>query len=291
MEKLSTKKLSKFNFKHNSAKEIPLEIFGWDFFYFILNTMNNNYQKPTLKENLIYGKHSIVEAFAAQKTVEVIYTQKDLKSEALDEIRNLAKQHGVPLKAVPKEKLDYLTYKSNHQGVAAFLSAVKFSEKEEILQAILAKNEQPFFLILDGITDVRNFGAIARTALGCGVHAIIVGKRNSAQVNGDAVQASAGALNKIPICREDDLIQTVKWCKANAIKVLVSDLKATKTLKELSFNQPMAIVMGEEAAGVNQLIINRADETFKIPISNKIDSYNVSVATGMILYEVIRGKS
>ncbi len=257
---------------------------------FYLHAMFQRNKNPTLKENLIYGKHSIVEAFNGGQTVDVVYTQKELKSEVLDEIRELAKQHGVPLKAVPKEKLDYLTFKANHQGVAAFLSVVRYHDKEVILKNILSKNEVPFLLILDGITDVRNFGAIARTALGCGIHAIIVPKRNSAQINAEAMQASAGALNKIAVCREDDLVQTIKWCKGYEIKVLVSDLQATKKLSDLDFNQPIAVVMGEEAEGVNRLIINRADETFKIPISSQIDSYNVSVATGMVLYESVRNR-
>ncbi|MEY4877056.1 MAG: methyltransferase, TrmH family, group 3, partial [Bacteroidota bacterium] len=244
-------------------------------------------EKPVY-DNLLYGRHPIIEAFDAGRTLDVIYTQKDLKSEILDEIRLKAKEHNVPIKAVPKEKLDYLTYRANHQGVAAFISEIKYAEKEEILEQVLAKGKTPLFLILDSITDVRNFGAIARTALGTGVQAIIIPKRNSAQVNSDAMKTSAGALNKLPVCREDDLVQTIKWCKAQGMQVLVSDLKATKKVSELDYTKPTVIVVGEEAEGVNRLIINRADETFIIPILPAMDSYNVSVATGIILYEAMK---
>ena len=242
------------------------------------------------KENLIYGKHPIRSAFESGQTLDVIYTQKELKSEILDEIRDLAKKNGVPLKAVPKDKLDYLTFRANHQGVAAFIAIVNYYEKDELLKEVLEKNKVPFILILDSITDVRNFGAISRTALGTGVQFVITAKRNSAQINAEAMKTSAGALNNLPVCREDDLVQTVKWCKQNNIKVLVSDLQATKNLAEINFNEPVAIVVGEEAEGVNRLIINRADETFKIPITAQVDSYNVSVATGMILYEAMKGR-
>ncbi len=247
----------------------------------------NNERQDSSKNNLIYGRHPIVEAFASGKTIDVIYTQEKLKSEILDEIRVLAKEHGVPLKAVPKEKLDYLTYRANHQGVAAFIATINYYNKEDILTQVLERGETPLFLILDSLTDVRNFGAIARTALGCGVHALIIPKRNSAQINPEAMKTSAGALNTIPVCREDDLVQVVKWAKANALRVLSSDLQAEKYLSKISFKEPCAIVVGEEGLGVNRLILNRSDETFKIPINAKIDSYNVSVATGMILYEVI----
>jgi 23S rRNA (guanosine2251-2'-O)-methyltransferase len=253
-----------------------------------MNQFNKN-EKSTY-DNLIYGRHPIIEAFDAGRTLDVIYTQKDLKSEILEEIRIKAKQFNVPIKAVPKEKLDYLTYRANHQGVAAFISQIKYAEKEEILEQVLAKGKVPLFLILDSITDVRNFGAIARTALGTGVQAIIIPKRNSAQVNSDAMKTSAGALNKIAVCREDDLIQSVKWCKANGIQVLVSDLKANKNVGALDFTKPTAIVVGEEAEGVNKLIINRADETFIIPILPAMDSYNVSVAAGIILYEAMKSR-
>jgi 23S rRNA (guanosine2251-2'-O)-methyltransferase len=162
---------------------------------------------------------------------------------------------------------------------------ITYYDKDQILNAIYERGETPLFLILDNVTDVRNFGAIARTAYGTGVHAILIPAKGGAQINADAMKTSAGALNNMKICREVDLVQTIKWCKLNGIQVLVSDLKATSTIKDIDFKRPTAIVMGEEGVGVNQLIINRADHTFKIPILNKLDSYNVSVATGMVLYQ------
>jgi 23S rRNA (guanosine2251-2'-O)-methyltransferase len=241
------------------------------------------------QENLIYGKHPIIEAIEANKTIDVLFTQKDLKSEVLNEIRLLAKHRKIPIKAVPIEKLNKLTYNKNHQGVVAFLASVVYYDKDDILNKIYENGEVPLFLILDGVTDVRNMGAIARTAYGCGVHALIVPARGSAQMNPETMKASAGALNNLPICREIDLVQVLKWCKLNGLDVLVSDLKANKELPFIDMKErPLAIVIGEESTGVNQLLINRADATFKIPINKNLDSYNVSVATGMILYELIR---
>jgi 23S rRNA (guanosine2251-2'-O)-methyltransferase len=237
---------------------------------------------------LIYGRHPIFEAIQAGKEIEVLYIEKDLKGPGISEIRQAARELELPVKSVPREKLDYIARNKNHQGVVGLLAMIKYFDKEDILNQAQANGEQPLFLILDHITDVRNFGAIARTAYGTGVHAILVPQKGGALINSDALKTSAGALNHVKVCREIDLVQTIKWCKANGIHVLVSDLKASKNLSQIEFDRPMAIVLGEEGIGVNQLIINRADETFKIPINKGLDSYTVSVAAGMILYERMR---
>ncbi len=242
-----------------------------------------------MSEHLIYGKHPVLEAILKAKTIDTIFIEKDLKGEGINEIRAKAKELQLPVKSVPRDKLDYLTRKKNHQGVAAYLSMVTYYDKDQILNSLNDQGTVPLFLILDHITDVRNFGAIARTAYGTGVHAILIPAKGGAQINADAMKTSAGALNHMKICREVDLVQTVKWCKLNGIQVVVSDLKATTGLKEIDFKRPTAIVLGEEGVGVNQLLINRADVTFKIPILKQLDSYNVSVAAGMILYQKMLG--
>jgi 23S rRNA (guanosine2251-2'-O)-methyltransferase len=191
------------------------------------------------------------------------------------------------LQVVPKERLNRFT-KSNHQGVIGFISLITYQSLENVLPAIYENSETPLLLILDGVTDVRNFGAIARTAEIAGVHAIIVPKKGAALINSDAIKTSAGALTKIAVCRETSLFTVVEFLQNSGVQVFASDLQAEKMSYKLDFTVPTALIIGSEDLGVQEGLLKRADETFIIPQVGTTDSYNVSVATGMMLYEVIR---
>jgi 23S rRNA (guanosine2251-2'-O)-methyltransferase len=194
------------------------------------------------------------------------------------------------LQVVPKERLQALT-SSNHQGIIGIVSPIEYQELEDILPAVVAKGETPLFVLLDGVTDVRNIGGIARSAEIAGAHAVIVSKKNVAAINGDAMKASAGALNIIPICRVASLQSAVEYLQANGVQVMGAEMTAKPMVYELNLTQPTAIVMGAEGRGVNSSLGKQLDTLFRIPMVGKTESYNVSVATGMVLYETLRQRT
>ena len=218
--------------------------------------------------------------------------QQDLRGEAEIEIRQLAKANGIPLSIVPREKLSKMANGGNHhQGILGFLAMVEYQKLDEVLPFVFEKGEVPLLLLLDNITDVRNFGAIARSAEVMGVHAIVVPLQGAALLNADAMKTSAGALSRIAVCREKNLSQVLDYLAQSGVQVVASDLKADKKLYEMDFSMPTAIIMGTEDEGVNRALLRRADERFIIPQIGTTDSLNVSVATGVILYEVVRQRS
>jgi 23S rRNA (guanosine2251-2'-O)-methyltransferase len=178
--------------------------------------------------------------------------------------------------------------KGNHQGIVGFLSMIRYYTLENVLPMIYEKSEVPLVLLLDGITDVRNFGAIARSAEICGVHAIVIPQRGNAQINEEAIKTSAGALTRIPICREKSLISAMEYLELSGIQTYASDLKGEKKLFEIDWKQPAAIIMGSEGEGVSFPVLKKVNQNFIIPQVGTTDSFNVSVATGIILYEVVR---
>jgi 23S rRNA (guanosine2251-2'-O)-methyltransferase len=198
----------------------------------------------------------------------------------------LAQQNEIPVQFVPIEKLNQ--FGSAHQGIAAVVSPISFYKTEDILSQVYERGEDPLFIVCDGITDVRNFGAIARTAHAAGVHAIIIPQTETASINAEAVKASAGALLKIPVCREKNLVQAVKNLKLNGIHILVAEAVGSKFIFEADLKIPSAIILGSEGEGVSKEFLKLADELVKIPMMNDFNSYNVSVAAGMILYEVMK---
>src|SRR5687768_3988774 len=205
----------------------------------------------------------------------------------IGEIRQLAKQQNIPVNMVPVEKLNSFT-RANHQGVVAFASTISYYDLQQIISFVVEKGEIPLFLVLDGITDVRNIGAMARTAVCCGAQAIIIPDKGVAPLQEDALKSSAGALEKIFICRVNSLMKAVDELHLNGIKVFASSLDAEKNTFDCDFREPCAIVLGSEEKGIYPALMKICDEKFKIPIPGDFDSLNVAVATGMMLYEAMK---
>jgi 23S rRNA (guanosine2251-2'-O)-methyltransferase len=239
------------------------------------------------EEQIIYGRHPLVDAIRAGQSIEKILLQQGTRGEFEKELRQLTREHHIPVQVVPKDRLNQLV-RGNHQGVVAFLSPIRYYQLEDLIPTIYEQSEVPLMLLLDGITDVRNMGAIARSAEICGAHAIVVPRRNSAQINAEAIKTSAGALTKIPVCRESSLVAAVDMLRISGIRLLVSDLKAERPIYDLDMTVPLALVAGAEGRGVSRDLIRAADETFIIPQRGTTDSFNVSVAAGIMLYEVTR---
>lgn len=238
---------------------------------------------------MIYGTRAVMEAILAGRQVEKIFLQKGLHNELTRELLSIVRQRDIPLSYVPAEKLNRLTSK-NHQGVACLLSAVTYASLDDLIHFAYNQGREPFFIVLDRITDVRNFGAITRTAECAGVDALIITDKGSAPVSGDAMKTSAGALNHLPVCREKDLRKTIKFLQDNGVMVVACTEKASKNLYDVEFTRPVALVMGSEEDGISDDLLRIADELVKIPMKGKIGSLNVSVAAGIAMYEVVRQK-
>ena len=257
------------------------------------NVGGGRYGSPrTPKEDkleMIFGSRPILEAMMAGKTLEKIFLQRGAKNPTTDEIMAEAKRHDVPVASVPIEKLNKLTRK-NHQGAVAFISPITYSPLDEIVTSLFEKGKNPLLLILDRITDVRNFGSIARNAECMGVDAIIIPSRGGAQINADAMKTSAGALNLVPVCREPNLKDTLDYLKDYGVQVVACTEKTEHNLTDFAvdFTGPTAIIMGSEEDGISPEYIKRADVRLRIPLMGQIGSLNVSVATGIILYEAMR---
>lgn len=239
------------------------------------------------KKNIIAGRNPVTEALKAGQTIDKVLLFKNASGEAINEIRQLAKDNHVPVQYVPNEKLNSLT-NIQHQGVVAFKSAIRYQDLQQVIDWVNEKGESPLFLILDGVTDVRNIGAIARTALCCGAHAIIIPDKGVGALNEDAVKTSAGALEQINICRVNSLMKAVDELHLNGIKVFASEMTAKSKVYELDMKEPVAIVMGGEEKGVYPALMRICDAQFNIPMTGGFESLNVSVATGMILYEAMK---
>jgi 23S rRNA (guanosine2251-2'-O)-methyltransferase len=253
------------------------------------NFRNRNHQhKPSgSPKNLIIGRQPLVEALQAGRAIDKILLQKNASGEVVADIRNLSKQHNIPIQLVPIEKLNGMT-KANHQGVVAFAALVQYMDLQQVIDFVVSKGETPLFVMLDGITDVRNIGAIARSALCCGAQAIIVPDKGVGAMNEEAMKSSAGALEHINICRVNSLLKAVDTLHLNGIQVFTSEMRADKNVYELTFSNPCCVIMGDEGKGVQPYLAKAADEFFKIPMAAKFDSFNVSVATGIILYEAMK---
>jgi 23S rRNA (guanosine2251-2'-O)-methyltransferase len=236
---------------------------------------------------MIFGTRSVIEAIRAGKDLDKVMVQKGISNELFRELRLALAEKEIPFQFVPSEKMFRLGDK-NHQGVVAFLSEVVYQKAENLLQGIFEKGKNPLLLILDRVTDVRNFGAIARTAECAGVDAIIIPSRGSAQINGDAVKTSAGALHKIPVCREDNLKSTIQFLKDSGLKIVACTEKTDRMMYEEDLSGPMCIIMGSEENGVSPEYLKMCDGRAKIPMQGSIESLNVSVSTAVIIYEVIR---
>ena len=229
----------------------------------------------------------MIEAITSGRGIDKILFQRNVSGESIGEIRKLAKENNIPIQQVPPEKFFSLT-RANHQGVVAFAALIQYMNLQQVIDFILAEGSAPLFVMLDGITDVRNIGAIARSALCCGAQALIIPDKGVGALNEEAMKSSAGALEKIHVCRVNSLLKAVDTLHLNGIKVFTSEMNAAKKVFELDFSEPSCIVMGSEDNGVQPYISKAADEHFKIPMAVNFDSLNVSVAAGIILYEAMK---
>lgn len=237
---------------------------------------------------MIYGIHAVTEAIRAGKEIDKLFLQEGLKSDLSAELRRITKENDVLYVMVPGAKLDRIAAGKNHQGCVAFISSITYFQIEELLPTIFEAGRTPLLLILDRITDVRNFGAIARSAECAGVDAIIIPSRGAAQVGADAIKTSAGALHAIPICRESNLKDTIDFLKASGLRIASCTEKGSTPHHKTKLSGPLAIVMGSEEDGISSEYLKRSDVRVQIPMRGKISSLNVSVATGIILFEVLR---
>src|SRR5690554_2022572 len=251
-----------------------------------------DYSRPVKRETnqMIFGIRAVIEAIESGKEIESLFIQRGIAGSLIAELRELLRIHNVAYQQVPPEKLNRIT-KKNHQGVIGIISPITYQRIEDIVPMIYEKGEVPLILILDGITDVRNLGAIARTAECAGVHALVVPKKGSAEINPDAIKTSAGALYQIDVCREEDLTQAVRFLQESGIKVVVCTEKTSDTIYEQDYTGPLALIMGSEDEGVSNQLIRIADGLAKIPMMGEIGSLNVSVASGVVLFEAVRQRS
>lgn len=238
-------------------------------------------------KDMIFGIRAVIEAAEAGKDIDKVLVKRELSGELFKELQEVLEYYDIPMQRVPVERIDRITRK-NHQGVLAFVSAVTYQKIEQIIPFLYEQGKNPFILVLDGLTDVRNFGAIARTCEVAGVDAIVIPARGSVSVNADAVKTSAGALHSIPVCRENSLKEAVTFLKNSGVKVVAATEKAASIHTDASYTDPVAIVMGAEDVGVSNEIIRISDELVKIPQFGTIESLNVSVAAGVMIYEVVR---
>ena len=236
---------------------------------------------------MIFGTRAGIEAVQAGKEVDKILMRRDLQNDLARELFNIVKETHIPIQRVPQEKLDRLTRK-NHQGVIEFISAVTYQKLEDIVPFLYEQGQNPFILLLDGVTDVRNFGAIARTCECAGVDAIVIPERNSVSVNADAVKTSAGALLSLPVCKETSITEAIKFLKNCGYKVVAATEKAEKEYTQADYTVPTALVMGGEDMGIAMENLRICDEMVKIPIFGTIASLNVSAAAAVLMYEVVR---
>ncbi|MBU0765336.1 MAG: 23S rRNA (guanosine(2251)-2'-O)-methyltransferase RlmB [Bacteroidetes bacterium] len=240
--------------------------------------------------DIIFGIRAVNEAIRAGTEIDRIWIKKGLQGEAFSELFKEIRDHGISFRFVPVEKLDRVTRK-NHQGVIAEVSVITYYRIEDLLPGIFEQGKMPFILLLDGITDVRNFGAIARTAECASVDAIIIPVSEAAQVNADAIKTSAGALLSLPVCRSYDLVETAAFLRDSGIRIIAATEKASALYFNADMTGPVAIVVGAEDTGIRQSLLDLADESVSVPLSGKIGSLNVSVAAGILIFEAVRQRN
>lgn len=239
------------------------------------------------KEYQIFGIRAVIEAISAGKTIDKVFVQKGLKSPLFQELQTLLQKEQIGVSQVPVEKLNRLT-KKNHQGVVALLAPVEYHDFENLVMTTIESGKTPLFLILDHLSDVRNFGAIIRTAECTGVSGIIIPKKGSVSVTADTVKTSAGAVFNVPVCKVDNLRDAVYYLQGSSVKVLAATEKTDSLLYHVPMTQPLAIIMGAEDTGISPALLKLADAKAKLPMVGEIGSLNVSVACGVFLYEVMR---
>lgn len=239
------------------------------------------------KNDYIFGIRAVIEAIEAGKQIDKLLIKKDLHGALAEELMAIVREHRIVVQRVPVERLNRVTRK-NHQGVVAFVASVNYYTLEQLVPQFYEDGVTPFVVVLDGITDVRNFGAIARTADCCGVGALVIAERGAASVNADAVKTSAGALMSLPVCRERSIAGAVRFLKDNGYQIVAATEKSDRLYTTGSYDGPVAIVMGAEDVGISTEVLAMCDTPVAIPMFGRIGSLNVSVAAGVMMYEVVR---
>ncbi|MBL57300.1 MAG: 23S rRNA (guanosine(2251)-2'-O)-methyltransferase RlmB [Flavobacteriales bacterium] len=242
------------------------------------------------KSDLVFGIHPILEGLESGKNFDKILILNTLRTPLAKEIMTHARERGISLNKVPQQKLDRITRK-NHQGVIGFIAPVEFQNIEEIIPNLFSEGKTPFLLLLDRISDVRNFGAIVRTAECAGVDAIIIPKKGAAQINGETIKTSTGAIFNIPICKVPGIDSVIPYLKESGIHLIACTEKTPTPYTDIDYTVPVGIIMGSEESGIARSNITKCDSSAKLPLQGKTDSLNVSVAAGIILYEVVRQRN
>jgi 23S rRNA (guanosine2251-2'-O)-methyltransferase len=240
------------------------------------------------KSNLTYGIHPIIEAIEAGQGIDKIFVRKGSTHGRLQELQRVARHNGIPVQMVPDAKIQRLAGEANHQGVVAIMAKIEYQSLEEIILQLQEKEETPLLVMLDGVTDVRNFGAIARTAECMGAHAIVIPSQGSAAANADAIKVSAGALHHLPVCREKLLLDSLLLLQSYGIRTVGCTEKASESIYEQDFTVPTCLIMGSEEKGISKPILKRVDVLARIPLQGQVESLNVSVAAGMVMAEAMR---
>lgn len=248
---------------------------------------NFRQQHRPKKSSLVIGRQAVIEALQTGKGLDRIYLDAKAQGTGIADIKKLAVQQAVPINYVPIAKLNGFNI-TDHEGVVAQLAKVQYQDLQDTISWVIENGETPLFLILDGITDIRNIGGIARTAYCCGVHAIIIPDKGVGALNEDAILTSAGALEKIAVCRVNSLMKAVDELHLNGIRVFAADMEGATSIANANFKEPCAIVMGSEEKGIYPALLKICDEKISIPMKGDFESLNVSVATGIILYEAMK---
>ncbi|KAA6325278.1 putative TrmH family tRNA/rRNA methyltransferase [termite gut metagenome] len=243
-----------------------------------------------MANNIIFGIRPVIEAIQAGKEIDKILIKKNIQSNLSKELFAALKDRSIPVQRVPIERIDRITRK-NHQGVIAFISPIIYQKTEDLVPFLFEQGKNPFFIMLDGVTDVRNFGAIARTCECAAVDALIIPVKGSAAVNGDAVKTSAGALHTLPVCREQSLKDTIRFLKNSGFKIIAATEKGDYDYTKGDYTGPVCLLMGAEDTGVSNENLSLCNEWVKIPVQGNIESLNVSVAAGILLYEAVKQRN
>lgn len=243
--------------------------------------------KARPQKDMIFGIRAVIESIHAGTNIDRILLRRDMSNDLYKELMQLIRELNIPIQKVPVERLNRITMK-NHQGVIAFISPIVYQRIEDIIPTLYEEGRNPFVVVLDNITDVRNFGAIARTCECAGVNAIIIPMKGAAAINADAVKTSAGALLSIPVCREENLSNALKYLAASGLKLIAATEKAEQSYTSVAYDEPIAVVLGSEDEGIDPSHLRICHELVRIPVLGSIDSLNVSVAAGVILYEAVR---
>jgi 23S rRNA (guanosine2251-2'-O)-methyltransferase len=242
------------------------------------------------KDDFIFGTRAVIEAINTVKNIEKVYIKTGLNNELFQQLLLLLKENEIAFQFVPLEKINRITRK-NHQGVLAFISPVEFTDIEMLLPVIFESGKDPLLLVLDQITDVRNFGAIARSAECAGVDAIIIPEKGMARIGADAIKTSAGAIHHIPICKVNNLFRTIQYLQNSGVQIIAATEKADLIYTNGNFKTPLAIVMGSEESGISPSILNIVNQKLKIPLLGNIESLNVSVSAALMIYEAVRQRN